>query len=808
MSRINVSAIMFALLMTLASAIATAADPPKNAEPAKNGEPPKNSDAKPVDAPAAATPPAVVTEDDLPLYQQVPHDLIVVQGKGETVFKIFPLEAELRRSTSTRRPNDKVQVRFIDAPETPYSIEWRHVVTLKLFEDRVLEKAIELVAAKRFDEAFEYFDFLRRSYPLLVGLGPAIENYLQAEARAEFEAGHAQRALALLNDLYALNAKRNGLADEMAKANDALVDPLLKADDVTSARDLMGRFKNKFADHATLVKWRERLARECDDYIEQSRRATAAKEWTAARRAAHAAIARRPDFEPARKMVTELIEQNAQVTIAVRSPAQAKLLTSPLDTMISWSSRRYGRLLQRPLMELVGITSEGGKYRPLLGVLVQDPSGALVWQLPHDAPLTGYDLAQRLWSLADPTTGDFQPVWAETVSTISVDRVYDVSMTLRHQHLLPAGLLTSPLASRGTQPRDDFMRPYELLRQDANSATFQRVESYRDKRPTTPVEIVERWQADETAASAALLQGEVDLVDRLAPWEVASWRQRREPFVVGMYRVPSVHMLCVKRAEGLTKLRTFRRAMAYALDRQQLLDTLILRNEKPPGTELLSGPFPRGVLVDDPLGYAVNPLVKPAPFDPDLAATLFAVAQSEWNATNKEDQAADAPPLKLLYPATAVARRVIKAIGRQWEALGVSVAMEELPPGESGWDRDYDILYVEAMISEPLVDARLLLGAQALGAGSPYLGPLLDDLDRAANWSEARSVLHRIHQLVHDDASLLPLWQMPEFYVHHRSLQLPEAQPVSLYQDIEQWRLAPRLPPPQDDLWSTAKAQR
>jgi ABC-type transport system substrate-binding protein len=307
--------------------------------------------------------------------------------------------------------------------------------------------------------------------------------------------------------------------------------------------------------------------------------------------------------------------------------------------------------------------------------------------------------------------------------------------------------------------------------------------------------------------TAALLHGEVDLVDRLAPWEAAIWQQRRGEYVVGTYRVPSVHLLCVNRASGLTKLRTFRRAMAYALNRQQLLDTLVLRGEKLQGAEILSGPFPRGVQADDPLSYAINPLVRPSPFDPDLAATLFAVAQSEQNASGKADENGPVPmaTLRFMYPPSQVARRVVKAIERQWEALGASVVLEELPPGETGWNREYDVLYVEALVSEPLVEARVFLGPQGLAAGNPYLNPLLDELDRSANWSEARAVLHRIHQLVHDDASVIPLWQLPEFYVHHRSLELSAAQPVSLFQDVEQWRLVPRLPPAVDNLWSVAK---
>ena len=96
---------------------------------------------------------------------------------------------------------------------------------------------------------------------------------------------------------------------------------------------------------------------------------------------------------------------------------------------------------------------------------------------------------------------------------------------------------------------------------------------------------------------------------------------------------------------------------------------------------------------------------------------------------------------------------------------------------------------------EPLVDARRLLGADGpAGACSPAMAAELKQLAGAADWQAACGVLRRIHRLVHEEATVVPLWQLPEHFAHQARLQGVGAAPLTLYQNVEQWQLQFQYP--------------
>jgi len=67
-------------------------------------------------------------------------------------------------------------------------------------------------------------------------------------------------------------------------------------------------------------------------------------------------------------------------------------------------------------------------------------------------------------------------------------------------------------------------------------------------------------------------------------------------------------------------------------------------------------------------------------------------------------------------------------------------------------------------------------------------------LQQAPAWQEVRKILHRIHRIAHDEVAVVPLWQLTEHFAYHRSLRGIGDRPVSLYQNVEQWRCAFRYP--------------
>ena len=108
---------------------------------------------------------------------------------------------------------------------------------------------------------------------------------------------------------------------------------------------------------------------------------------------------------------------------------------------------------------------------------------------------------------------------------------------------------------------------------------------------------------------------------------------------------------------------------------------------------------------------------------------------------------------------------------------------------------DVDLLYVELATWEPVVDANRLFGEGGMvGDSGPYMTLALRQLDQAAEWDQVRECLHRVHRIAYDDVTVIPLWQLVEHFAYRKSLRGVAPRPVSLYQNIEQWRPAFQYP--------------
>jgi hypothetical protein len=102
-----------------------------------------------------------------------------------------------------------------------------------------------------------------------------------------------------------------------------------------------------------------------------------------------------------------------------------------------------------------------------------------------------------------------------------------------------------------------------------------------------------------------------------------------------------------------------------------------------------------------------------------------------------------------------------------------------------------DLLYAALAVDEPVADAQAIFGDGGLaGGGSPYLRLALHQLNQATNWEQVQAGLFRIHRLVHEEAALIPLWQLYDFYAYRQEMRGIGERLVTLYQNVEQWQVS------------------
>ncbi len=751
---------------------------------------------------------AAAARADGPLYEQDPFDQITLdQANGNAVLKVKPLDLTARRVPAKPDAAGKLVIRLVDRPEKKYEVAWGAIKRVELFEDMLLAKANELLAEDKLDEAYGYLQFLEESYPNVAGLAAASETFLFQQAKAYYGKQQYRNALGLLRDLHRRNPRRSKLDGVLGAMTEKLVDQYAADGDYPSLRALVRELAAWYPGHPLVEKWQTWLKDQAAAELTAARAAVAAGDFRKAAASLRRVAQFWPELEGARDLALEVQAKYPRVVVGVCEVAavgEVPGVGNGADLFTDWAARREGRLVCRMLLEFAGAGPKGGAYVCPMGEIKVDETGRKISvQLHRDVrfsaqgeTLSAGDVARRLLLMADPAAAAYRADWGRLLDAVAVRGRDEVEIDLRQRHVCPQALLETPLANYTAAYAPQAGRlmlggPYVRAEAAAAETTYLRNPCYFAAVAAQPQEIVQRRFAGAAAAAAALRRGEIDLLDRLAPWQVKSLAAE-ENLVVQAYALPRVHCLIPNLRRPLCGNRTFRRALAYGIDRQAVLAEL-LWGDRRPGCAVLHGPFPQGDSAADALGYASDPDLKRWPYDPRLAAVLAEAGRREA-AWVPPGALPAAPPssqaLVLGLPKDEIARTACAAIRRQLAAVGVAVELKELDAaGAAGAAAEVDLLYVELALWEPAVDAPRVLGPQGLTLGcSAAMSRALGELAAARGWSDVVARLHRIDRVAHDEVAVVPLWQLSDWFAYRKGFEGIKDKTLSLYQDVEQWK--------------------
>jgi tetratricopeptide (TPR) repeat protein len=738
------------------------------------------------------------------LFEQEPYDVITLNAANENkVIRVFPLP--VRKVPEKPKRTDKVKVKLVE-DGTEYEVDWLDIAKVDFFEGLVLAEANRLTGEGKFDEAFDYFAFLLSFYPETPGLADGRQSYLYLAAGAAYRQKKYDEALAILEELLAQNPNyRAGetsptLLQVLGNIAEPMLTRYLDAQDYRSTRTLLARLIQRYsaADEPFAQRWRQKLIDLASMHKDAAQEHLQDSRFVQAHDEAVAMIQVWPELAGAAELFAQIARQYPLLVVGVEHPARAYDPRSLQDS----AARRTGRLVDRLLVEFEGPGPEGGRYTSPLAAISQSDDGlSLSFRLPANL-LPGqpgtYDLAQRLIALAQPAAPEFSPAWSRILESVRTEGARDVRADLRLPHVVPEALLQVPYAPRpsGAAAGQAGNGPFALLSQEETLTRFTANTSYPYRRAGQLAEVAERYYSDPQRLLIALKQGEVDLVDRIFPGDIAALTA--DPtLVVAPYAAPTTHVLAVRGEHPYLANRTFRRGLMYGANREVILNQGLLRGRNIPGCRVVSGPFPASAPSLELQGYGYDETVEPRPYDPRLGMTLVLLAQAEIKGIY-EKQKKPVPLLgKLLlgHPGDETSRVACRALVKQWKTIGVECDLVEFPPGTfDDAAGKCDLVYLQVAAWEPIVDAARLLGPGGPAASSSNFVQLtLRQLEQTKNWQQARDRLRQLHRLVHEDVTLLPLFQTIDHYAYRRTLQGLGPKRVTLYQDIDQWQPAPQL---------------
>ncbi|MCA9230533.1 MAG: hypothetical protein KDA57_07770 [Planctomycetales bacterium] len=749
---------------------------------------------------------AAAQEVAVRLLDQQPFDRITLKQsfQGEVIDTLI-LDLPSRPFRGPYPSEGKLTLKRVSEPSVLYEIDWSAIEKIEVYEQLLLSKANELTNKKEFSEAYAYLDLLQTYYPQLPGLQTAIERYLKSDAFDAFAAERFDESLSTLLSLYDFNSSASGLAEAVQAVTDRLLAMHLARRDYSAARNVLDSVEEAFPrlKIKSINSWRTKFRGGAEKQLEMARGYLEEGKFRQARQAIREALAILPSVANVKQLAEKINQLSPQISVGVTQ------LSTPPDSagLPDVAASRVARLCDPQFVELIDFGGEGGIYVCPWGKLTTAESGLQFdVQLNEQALAAGITpegLALELIKQANSAETGYREDFGRLLQDVAIRDGRVVNLHWQRPHVHPDALLQFPLRKVVSEENRSSFYLAAADKENRDLVVYDRRQLPADR--TRPPVIVEQVFSSEEHALTALVRGEVDILERVAPWQVERLRQTKG-VAVGSYRLPTIHVLAPNYSKPLMRRREFRRALCFGIDRSRILHDIVLGGEDRPGFQVLSGPLPAGVSLTDPLSYAYQQSIKPRPYEPRLAAVLATVARMTLKTPEEEetlsnpdgepteaqeplDRESSVDPLVLAHPPEALARAVCQTIKLQLDAIGIPIQLAEQSATLDAASVDYDLRYTEYPLWEPLVDLRRLLGpAGSAGNCSPAMNLALTAVDEASNWKEARAQLQYVHEVAFYDLPLIPLWQTVNYFAHRDTLDGVGSSPVALYQNVANWK--------------------
>jgi len=737
-------------------------------------------------------------EEGIALLQAEPHDIVRFKPEaGGGWAKVQLLTLPGRKVPAM--PIGDLQMEVLSLSGKQFAAKWADIKSIDFWEVRLERETTDRMKSGDFPGAYPYLAILIRDYPTRPNLRTLRSEFLLNNAAKRFTAGELEPTLAMLEELRRFDPtfKTDLVLKVISQVTDSMMKSLLDANKLDSAQSVLARLKRDYPgnDIESVKIWDEKFLIMSREKREAAIAARDVQDWRTARRLALESLYLYPKIPGGKELVREIDVAYPLVRVGVMQAA-SELDPTRID---NWASRRAGRLVYRTLFEMRGTGPEGGEYDFILGEAEQSPD-RLQYDLtlrqqkmrPPLDKINSQIIADLIASRSRKNSDSYSAPWAAAVDSITLVGPQQLSCLLRRPNVLPASLLQIRIDGEmiGLKPGE----PSGVYGRSLDESGEVRFKLTGDPvNQTQPREIVELKMASAGSAVSSLLRGEIDIIDHLFPADASRLREQRQ-IIVEDFPLPTVHMLIPCSNHAYLADRNFRRALLYGLNREDILNGELLENKPFPGCRVISGPFPAGVEQNDPLAYAYDESILPRQYQPQLAALLLVLArkQLEAVAAKMKTEPPALLPIRLATPDDELSRIACEAIKTQWEVIKLKVEVVPLPPGKTWPDEGTaDMVYVAAAVWEPTIDARRILGPDGLSRSQDQLiGLGLRRLEGANSWRDVRERLYELHSIASHELPIIPLWQLVDSFAYRKDLGGIGNKIVSLYQNVERWRLS------------------
>jgi tetratricopeptide (TPR) repeat protein len=702
---------------------------------------------------------------------------------------------------------------FLHDSEGVLQVPYAKIANYERFNDLVVDEAIEFLDSKEYGKAFRNLLYVYdRGGKKDRQLVETLRTCLFQDAKKRFENEEFELALSIFEDLYQdkpnfrVPGIRRSLVDIIMACYDGILQQKFVAGRYKAIRETVKGLKVRYGNAAKDLTqgWDERFDQKAIKLLAEAKELANAGQGREAHIKAKQAERTSPGRPDTEEVQETLMNQFPLIVIGVSQSSD-----DPAPNQIDdWAARRIGRLIQRNLVEITGLSDEGARYEFLNGAINRIDDVGLVYAIDIDPTqeklgvpkISAIQLANRLLSNANPNSAMFDPTWRRILKTVELVSDTRVIITLQRPFVRPEALMRVAYPPRpqtgDAQETEDAEQTedataeqtgvYSLTNRESAFSTFELNPRYQPVEGQQHPVIIEQLFRTDSDAVDALLRGEIDVVDRISPADVARLKES-ENIQVRSYVVPTVHFLIPKIRGDLADSFRFRSALSAAIPRDSIVVDVIGGGRKLDGCDAITGPFPLGGDDNDQISYGYDLRVKPLQFSEKLSMVLTKLAISKPGAPEDPKP----PSIVMAHPASSTAAQCAQAIARAWNAAGIRTTLRALSPGQTTPpDNQWDILYAETFIEEPLIDAVRLFGDD--GLANDITAPVQQSLRNVVTsqtWQGACLALRNIHRQVSVDLSVIPLFQVKEHFAFRDNVYNIGRNLIHLYQNVDRWTI-------------------
>ncbi len=714
-----------------------------------------------------------------------------------------PRKTDEQKAAYLKRKDElsKITVIFAESDDrTEYEIDMKHVDRIIYHEDLLLKRIALLVEEKDFRQAYEMLYRLRRRQPDWRGIEEQHDSILFFEALHHSEKERYESALYFFEELHARTPNYPQLVEEMGNATDQLITAAVEDKNYRKARHFIRRLKKTIAEHAVVTRWSEELSKQAAGLMSSAQTEYDAGQYAKAVALVEQAVVVWPDFPGLRAMHRGVTSRYQRLKTGVlrlpHTPSRYFLPTA--------EDNRDSYITSTRLFEVAG-SDEVAHYKSSFFEEWEpnDLGRQTIFKLKQGRPywdtrpiINSSRIAHELGQRLDANTAHYDERLASYIRSYTVLSPFELEVTFsrvppRMEALFHFKWHDEQKVSETNSQQETAVPTaarFEVVERNDDHIVYRRPTPEPDGMPEYHVAEIEeiRFPSHDDAIQA-LARGQVAMLPNIPAWDVDRI-EADDRFYVRQYQLPTTHLIQINPRSSVMQNRELRRAMAFGINRPQILEEEILQQPGSKRGRVVTGPFPSK-------GYAYNSQVEMRDYDLTLAYSLVVAA--------KKQLGTDIPTLKMLCVPDSIAQKAAVKITKYWERLGIKVEIITDDATEAAANQqpeDWDIIYRTVVMAEPVFDIWpfLTFDPQSRVTSIGYLAPLLRqdliELENTVNWRNAVRIMQQTHLHLWAEVQVIPLWEVDNYLVMRQDIRGFTPSPMSAYEEIQNWVIDPWYP--------------